>query len=282
MISGPLKWHGGKSYLAAWLHSLAPAKETYTTRVICFAGGLGEFWNWDHDGTAEVVNDINRALTNFWRVLQDPASFATFLRTVQNVPFSQEEWKNANWPEWVNESALTFIPVKEMPDARAAAAFFIRIRQSRQGLGKAFATMTKRRIRGGMNEQASAWLTAVDGLAAVHGRLNRIVIFNEDVLKLIDILDDPLTFFYLDPPYLDETRTAKACYEYELTWDQHDELLFKLSKIKGKFMLSGYPSKLYGDWALAKDWKCHQRLIDNKSSGKNNKEMKMECVWSNY
>jgi hypothetical protein len=68
--SQPLKWHGGKSYLASWLHSLAPpacmnARDSndgfgYTHRNIVFAGGLGEFWNWlPYEGISETVNDAN-------------------------------------------------------------------------------------------------------------------------------------------------------------------------------------------------------------------------------
>jgi putative AlgH/UPF0301 family transcriptional regulator len=36
-----------------------------------------------------------------------------------------------------------------------------------------------------MNEQASAWLTAVKGLPDVHARLKRVVILNHDALDVI-------------------------------------------------------------------------------------------------
>lgn len=44
-ISPPLKFHGGKYYLAHKLHALAKGVK-HIMRVHAYAGGLGEFWNW--------------------------------------------------------------------------------------------------------------------------------------------------------------------------------------------------------------------------------------------
>ena len=46
--------------------------------------------------------------------------------------------------------------------------------------------------------------------------------------------------FYLDPPYLHETRATTGEYEYEMTISQHADLLDALVAIKGWFLLSGY------------------------------------------
>jgi len=61
-----------------------------------------------------------------------------------------------------------------------------------------------------MNEQASAWLRAVDGLPDVHQRLQRVVILNDDAVIVIRQQDGPHTLYYLDPPYLHETRATPA------------------------------------------------------------------------
>ena len=68
-----------------------------------------------------------------------------------------------------------------------------------------------------MNEQASAWLAAVAGLSEVHARLSRVVILNRDALNVIRKQDGPDTLFYLDPPYLTETRTAPDVFAHEMT-----------------------------------------------------------------
>ena len=81
-LTPPLKWHGGKSYLADWIIDLMPRHLHY---VVPFGGGLAvllaknpfdQRHQWSEKsfekGISEVVNDLNRALMNFWKVLQGP------------------------------------------------------------------------------------------------------------------------------------------------------------------------------------------------------------------
>jgi DNA adenine methylase len=131
-----------------------------------------------------------------------------------------------------------------------------------------------------MNEQASAWLGAVDGLPQVHRRLRRVMILNRDALTLIRQLDKAGTLFYCDPPYVPTSRTAPSVYAHEFTTDQHRELLRVLRSCRGKVMLSGYPTDLY-DGELA-DW--HRREIDqpNHAAGGRHKRRVTEVVWMNF
>jgi DNA adenine methylase len=252
--------------LANWIHSLEP--EGYTHRNIVFGGGLGEFWNWRCEGVSEAVNDANGELTNFYRVLAQTPD--RMLRQLWGTPFSQDVWTNA---------------VHDPPEAdllRRATRFFIKIRQSRQGLGKDFATPT-RRTRRGMNENVSAWLSAVDGLPAVHERLRRVEIRNLDFAQFIQKYDHEKALFYCDPPYLHATRSTTGEYgPQEMTEDQHLSLINRLAGIKGKFMLSGYPSKLYEHAEWVYKWKRHEKRVDNHASSAKIKERKTECIWCNY
>jgi len=162
-----------------------------------------------------------------------------------------------------------------------ALMFFVRFRQSRQALGNCFCTLSRNRTRGGMNEQASSWLSAVEGLPEFHDRLKRVVILNYDALDVIKQQDGPNTFFYLDPPYLRETRVAGE-YKHEMSDEDHRFLLDALSQIKGKFLLSGNPSVMYDAAAIDYNWKCVRREIDNKASSKKVKGQRTECLWANY
>src|SRR4029077_18273420 len=139
-----------------------------------------------------------------------------------------------------------------------------------------FAPLSKTRTRRGMNEQASAWITAVDGLPAVHERLRRVVILNKPAADVIRAEDSPGTLFYCDPPYLKETRTAPDVYAHEMTAEQHGELLARLARIKGKFLLSGYRSEMYDHWADANDMNRHDFEIDNKAAGGKEKRKMIE------
>jgi DNA adenine methylase len=267
--SAPIKWHGGKSYLAGKIIDLMPRHTHY---VEPFFGGGAVLFNKPPsliEGHSEVVNDIYGELVNFWKVLQSAESFPEFRFRLSLIPFSKPHFDEA-----LNSSA-------EDPLERAIA-FFVRFRQSRQGLGRVFATMSRTRTRRGMNEQVSSWLSAIEGLDEAHGRLQRVVIFNEDAIQLIRREDDPESFFYCDPPYLPETRAVKNAYSFEMDDKQHEDLLAALGNLKGKFLLSGYPHRIYQRAAERHGWRCVEIEIDNKASSLKTKPTKIECLWMNY
>jgi DNA adenine methylase len=66
MSSLPLKWHGGKQYLAAKILGLFPPRDSYVHYVEPFFGGGAVLFSHDPEGKSEVVNDINYDLTEFW------------------------------------------------------------------------------------------------------------------------------------------------------------------------------------------------------------------------
>lgn len=265
-LSPPLKFHGGKHYLADRIISLMPPHNHY---VEPYFGGGQVLLRKDPEGVSEVVNDINDSLSNFWIVLQDKGHFQEFLRSVEAIPFSQLEF---------NAAALY-----EGDDiVEAAVLFFIRARQSRQGLMKDFATLSRNRTRRGMNEQVSSWLTAIEGLPDVHARLQRVVILQQDGVKTIEQQDGTGTLFYLDPTYLHETRVTTDDYEFEMSKEDHHRLLFAIQAIRGKFILSGYRSRLYDAYAKDIGWHRVDIEIDNKASSKKVKDKKIECLWVNY
>lgn len=282
-ISSPLKWHGGKAYLASRIVDLMPPRQSAANPdgwlhfVEPFAGSLAVLFAQDPEGISEVVNDLNGDLSNFWRVLQDEDAFEEFQRQMEAVPFSESHFRFAKMccDRDVVESALNSAVFR-------AVEFFITCRQSLAGRMDSFAPLSRTRVRRGMNEQASAWLNAVEGLPAVHARLKRVVILNRDALDVIRQQDGPQTLFYLDPPYLHETRATTGEYQHEMSEAQHRALLELLTGIKGRFLLSGYPSPLYAAFAAANLWKCYTFDLPNNSASGESKRRMIECVWCNY
>jgi DNA adenine methylase len=278
-IAGPLKWHGGKHYLARRIVALMPPHLHY---VEPYAGGLSvllardpedrRLWlgeDGSHRGASEVANDLDGRLMNFWRVMGDDALFAEFCRRVEATPFGRPFWEAAG------------VHAHGQDPVADAVALFVLARQSGQGLRKDFATPSPGRNRGGMDERASAWLSAVEGLAEVHARLRGVVVENLPALELIRREDGPGTLFYCDPPYPHETRTAPGAYgAFEMTEADHRELLAVLRQVRGKVMLSGYPSALY-DKALT-SWTRYDFDIANHASGASAKQRMTECVWCNF
>jgi DNA adenine methylase len=252
MTNSPLKWHGGKYYLAEKIISLFPFHLHY---VEPFFGSGAVLFRKSCEGVSEVVNDLDDELTNFWQVLQ------LGVLDFSLVPFSQVEWRNS------------FIDTTNA--VARAKNFFIRYRQSRQGLGKDFATLSKNRIRRGMSEQVSSWLSAVDLLPEAVERLKRVVIFNDAATKIIKQQDGGNTLFYLDPPYL-----GKHYYSCTMSQEDHIRLLMLTKTLRGKVIISSYPSDLYN--RLLGDWNRVVVQIDNKASSSKIKGIESECLWMNY
>lgn len=266
-LKSPLKYHGGKFYLAKKIISLLPPRGTWQLWREPYFGGGSVTFALDPDGISEAVNDIDGELTNFWMVLRDTPD--RMLRALWATPLSQDMFENS-------------ADFATQPDrVRRATQFFIRCRQSRQGLMQDFATPTSR-VRRGMNENVSAWLSAVDGLPEIHERLSRIEIRNMDACDFIRKYDHPRAVFYLDPPYLHDTRVSKDVYRHEMSFEDHGRLLAVLGSIEGKFLLSGYPSEVYDEAADAFGWNRVDISIDNKASSKKTKDTKTECIWRNY
>ncbi len=90
----------------------------------------------------------------------------------------------------------------------------------------------------------STWLTTIDGLTGLHERWQRVQVESLDFRKCIKDYDTPDTLFYLDPPYVPETRKAEH-YDTEMTSNDHEELIDLILSSKGKFVISGYDNQLY-------------------------------------
>lgn len=268
----PLKWHGGKSYLAANIVALMPPHLHY---VEPYAGGLSVLLTKDPEGVSEVVNDLNSDLVNFWIVLRTPDLFEDFLRRMRATPFCEADWAySANWLDLDEAAGIDVV--------RRAAAFFVRCRQSMAGRMRGFATLSRTRTRRGMNEQVAAWLGAVEGLPDVHARLMRVAILNRPALDVIRQQDGPDTLFYCDPPYLHETRASTREYAHEMTETQHFDLLKLLARIKGRFLLSGYRSAMYDGDAERFGWRRVDFELPNNAAGGGAKRRMVESVWMNF
>lgn len=269
-LTQPVKWHGGKHYLAPKIVALFPPKASerpggYVHYVEPFFGA----------GISEVVCDIDGELTAFWKVLRSPALFPAFARAVEATEFGEAVWRQAAAGDGPGGGLAGGLVGR-------AWCFFVRYRQSLAGRGESFSPLSRRRTRRWMNEQASAWLTAVEGLPAVHARLKRVVVLApRPAADVIEQQDGPGTLFYLDPPYLPATRSAPSVYDHEMTTEEdHAHLLAVVWRCQGKVVLSGYPSPLYDD--VLRDWRRVTFDLPNHAAGGPAKARMTEACWLNY
>jgi DNA adenine methylase len=104
------------------------------------------------------------------------------------------------------------------------------------------------------------------------------VIYSENACDVIKREDSVETFVYCDPPYLKETRSVPDAYSFEMSNEDHIRLLMTLGQMRGKFILSGYPSDTYDSAANQFGWKRVDVKIDNKASSKKKKPTKTSSL----
>lgn len=261
----PLKWYGGKHYLASWIIGHFPDHRIYLEP---FGGGASVLLN-KPPVEVETYNDIDLRLTRFFRVLRDHGD--DFVRRVSLIPYSEVEFRTA-----------AEYPAGEYPigasEIEKAILDFVRWRQSFAGKGQSW-SYTTTRARGGMAGDVNAWWTAIEALPQVIDRIRRVQIICQSAFDAIRKFDHEEALIYCDPPYVHGTRCQQstAVYQTEMSDDDHQRLASVLTKCKGAVVLSGYESPLYNK--LYSAWQKVTKTIANHAAGGNRKARETECLW---
>jgi DNA adenine methylase len=259
----PVKWHGGKRYLAARIIEHFPPHRVY---LEAFGGGASVLLN-KPPAEVETYNDLDARISRLFRVLRDQS--AEFIGRVSLIPYSQIEFDRA---DAYSESAT---------ELEKAICDFIRWRQSFGGKGQSW-SYTTGRSRGGMAGDVNAWWTAIELLPEIIERLRRVQIICQPASEAIPRFDHPDGLIYCDPPYVHATRSegGRDVYGFEMSDEEHRLLAKILHSCKSKVVLSGYPSKLYDN--LYADWRRIDFDIANHASGGKRKARETECLWLSY
>jgi len=262
-IRPPVKWHGGKRYLAKHIVQNFPIHRIY---LEAFGGGASVLLN-KPPVEVEVYNDLDLRITRLFRVLRDQGD--EFRAKVQFIPYSQIEF----------EAAAIYPPGAS--DLDMAVCDFVRWRQSFGGKGESWSYTTSR-ARGGMAGDVNAWWTAIDHLPEVIDRIRRVQILCQSAFEAIPRFDHPEGLIYCDPPYVHSTRelNSRQVYHAEMSDDEHRALAQLLKKCKAKVIISGYPSDLYNE--LYNGWRIVTFDIANHAAGGREKARETECLWMNY
>lgn len=264
VTSPVIRYHGAKFRLAPWVIQHFPPHRCY---VEPFGGAAGVLLQKDR-AYAEVYNDLDGDIVNLFRVLRDPGSSSCLIDLLTLTPYAREEF------EMAYEST-------DDPIERARRTV---IRAS-MGFGSAGATKgttgfridTKRRY----GTAQALWARYPSTLAPAIARLSGVMIENRPAIEVIQQHDAPDSLFFVDPPYLHETRYAGArhgrYYEHEMSDEDHRALLDRLLQVQGMVVLSGYPSELYND-ALA-SWP--RASTNARISAARGTAVRTECLWLN-
>lgn len=260
-----LRYHGGKFRLASWVIKHLPPHGCYVEPF----GGAASVLLQKPRAYAEVYNDLDDDVVNFFSVLRDPESRARVIEACRLTPYARSEF------ELAYEVATDPIERARRTAVRAG-----------MGFGSAGATkgqsgfrIDTRRLYG---TAMSNWLDYPDGLPPIGERLQGVLIECRPAIEVMTQHDADDVLHYVDPPYLPETRVRHRAgggryYRHELTAEQHTELLDVLQGLRGMVVLSGYPSDLYTThlvgWTM---YTTRARIAANRGTG-----IRTEALWLN-
>lgn len=237
-----LRYHGGKFRLAPFVLSFFPKHAMY---IEPFGGGASILMLKDQC-RAEIYNDLDSQVVNYFRVLQDPFKSAALQARLRLTPYAREVFHSAYEEPKDDQDAAYKLVIKSFMGHGSDSA----TRGCRSGF--------RCKRPDGRALPSVDFMGWVEHMPQLTQRLRHVVIENLDALDLIKRSDAPGHLFYVDPPYVHSTRTAlegrsSHGYRHEMTDEDHRALAALLHDVKGMVILSGYSSGLYTE--LYADWK---------------------------
>jgi len=259
-MKGAITYYGGKQKLVTTILPMFPEHVMYCEP---FAGGAALFFA-KEPSEVEILNDTNTELINFYRVAQQ--DYVSLAQKIKITLHSRRQHADASviynnphlfgnldraWAVWV-----------------LASQSFASMLDGTWGFDKSKNSTPKK-----VHNKA---LQFNEDYAV---RLQNVQLECADALYVIQSRDTERSFFYVDPPYYNSD-----CGHYKgYTPDDFRRLLDVLAKIKGKFLLSSYPSDILAEATAKYGWhrsQVVQKVSVNAKSG--NCKEKVEVMTGNY
>ncbi|ROH88553.1 DNA adenine methylase [Pseudomethylobacillus aquaticus] len=263
IISPALRYHGAKFRLAPWVMMHFPAHTTY---VEAFGGAAGVLLQKPRV-YAEVYNDLDGDVANFFAVLRDPDLRTQLIESIVLTPYSRHEFE------------MAWRPCRgKVERARRLAV------RAQMGFGSAGATKGSTGFRIDTKRQYSTaqqlWAEYPAALADAGQRFAGVLVENRPAIEVMEAHDGPETLHYVDPPYMHATRVMdknRKYYRHEMSDEMHTDLLSVINKLSGYVVLSGYDHELYN--SQLPGWT--KRSIRSRISGGRGTKTRMEVIWIN-
>lgn len=254
----PISYYGGKQMMVNDILPLIPPHSLYTE---CFVGGAAIYFS-KPPSISEVINDKNGEVVNFYRVVKTNYDA---LRVLINATLHSRAM-------YVEAMGIYHSPANHS-EVRRAWSFWVGCNQSfLSSIGGGWAYQRK-----GNNKAAIKTMNKVDNFTEKFcERLRTTSVECDDAPKVVKRFDFEDAFHYLDPPYYNANMGHYGGYTLEM----FDDLLSVLSQIKGKFLLSSYPSPILADYTERNGW-FQKELLKNKSAN-HGKDKKIEVLTANY
>lgn len=257
-MKSALTYYGGKQKLVSTILPLFPEHILYSEP---FAGGAALLFA-KEPSEVEILNDTNKELINFYKVIQQ--DFISLQKKINITLHSRKLHQDAsviyNNPHLFNDLDRAWAVWV------LASQSFASIIDNTWGYDKTRNTSTKKIINKGIQFTEEYAI-----------RLQNVQLECADALYIIRSRDHANAFHYCDPPYFNSDCGHYGGYSIV----DFERLLQLLSEVKGKFLLSSYPSELLDKYIKRHKWyqiQVRQQVSVNKGAGK----VKVECMTANY
>jgi DNA adenine methylase len=261
-MTTPITYYGGKQKLTKKILSILPQHKLYAEP---FIGGGAVFFS-KEKSAVEVINDTNKELINFYKVVQE--DFVSLEKHIRITLHSRDLHRKA---KVIYGNPDMFDPIR-----RAWAVWVLANESFAAKLDGTFGydiskNTTSKKINNKRNSFTEEYAI----------RLQEVQIECTDAIRIIRTRDTPTSLFYCDPPYYNSDMGHYDGY----TIEDFERLLMVLSKIKGKFLLSSYPSPILESFVKKHAWNCEQLQMDVTVANKNKatkRKVKTEVLTSNF
>lgn len=260
-LKTPISYYGGKQQL---LKEILPRIPEHTIYTETFFGGGAVFFA-KEPVPSEIINDVNSMVITFYEVVQ--TDFKRLKTKINATLHSRTTYK----------VALCIYQVPHLFDRiHQAWAFYV---GTNMGFSKIIQNWGYSKCNSIPKSFSNKKLRFNQDIAK---RLEGVQIENNDACKVIMSRDSSETFHYVDPPYINSNQGHYGGYTHE----DYKRLLETLSNIKGKFLLSSYPSDVLQEYTKVQNW--HTVTINKTVSAggiphsKRKRKQKIEVLTANY
>lgn len=273
-MNSPIRYFGGKNSMASKILKYFPKEGSYNTYIEPFGGSFGVALHNTNIPPIEIYNDLDNNVYSLFRTLVDKEMFTEFQKLSDLIIYSEKVRKTF-------KQDLKEIPFNEddkLSIVHRAFKFFYVNRTSRNGIG-GFSINTC--VRRSMSKSCSDLLSTIEGLPKLHDRLSKVIVTNQDGIKLINKYSQREdVFIYADPPYHQSTRTETR-YNVDMNDDEQERFIDECVNAKCKILISGYDCDAYK--RLEENGFIKIKFIVHTMSGnRKTKKDKVEYLWMNY
>lgn len=255
------RYYGGKWTLAEWIISVFPKHRHYVEPC----GGAASVLLQKPLSEIETYNDLNGDLVRFFRVLRSRTE--ELCHAIEWTPWAREEFELSKQPAADDVEAARRWWVFHMMSVNAAPGHM------REGGWKSF-RRDGHESRNTHDNRCREQM--IQNLFAVAKRMRQTQIESRPMLDLLTELDGPETLFYIDPPYVSETRShGTGMYGVEWVDEDHRTFVDAVMRLQGYCVISGYSCPMYETLERNKWERIDKHAVNNSGN------TRTESLWIN-